>query len=83
MVFDCLQGPERSGSSFHKDPNSTCAWNAVLRGAKKWILYPPHVTPPGKPVSGKGSHSLLVWHRVQQVPKYKERAAAIVLSWLL
>lgn len=40
-------GPEKSGSSFHKDPNSTSAWNAVIRGSKKWILYPPSIIPPG------------------------------------
>ena len=72
----CLQGPERSGSSFHKDPNSTSAWNAVLRGSKKWILYPPHVTPPGKQVPGRSSHFLLVWHRAQQSPTYRERACS-------
>ena len=33
--------------SWHKDPNSTSAWNGVVRGSKKWVLYPPHITPPG------------------------------------
>ncbi|KAM0823400.1 hypothetical protein ACQ4PT_044197 [Festuca glaucescens] len=28
-------GPAGSGSSFHVDPNSTSAWNAVIKGAKK------------------------------------------------
>eukprot|EP01039_Chlorochromonas_danica_P009594 gene9594-10604_t len=40
-------GPRRSGSLFHIDPNQTHAWNAVLKGRKKWIFYPPHAEPPG------------------------------------
>jgi hypothetical protein len=42
-----LVGPPRSGSTFHKDPNFTSAWNGLIYGAKKWILYPPEVVPPG------------------------------------
>ncbi|XP_049849367.1 uncharacterized protein LOC126318595 [Schistocerca gregaria] len=41
-----LIGPARSGSTFHKDPNSTSAWNALIRGKKLWIMYPPEVVPP-------------------------------------
>lgn len=33
-------GPARSGSTFHKDPNATSAWNAVIRGSKYWIMFP-------------------------------------------
>ena len=44
-------GPERSGSTFHKDPNATSAWNAVVRGSKYWIMFPNSVTPPGVYVS--------------------------------
>jgi Cupin-like domain len=40
-------GPERSGSTFHKDPNATSAWNAVIRGSKYWIMFPSSVLPPG------------------------------------
>ncbi|RKP26289.1 hypothetical protein SYNPS1DRAFT_6570, partial [Syncephalis pseudoplumigaleata] len=42
-----IVGPARSGSTFHKDPNATSAWNAVVTGAKKWILFPPETMPPG------------------------------------
>ncbi|KAI8818137.1 uncharacterized protein EV422DRAFT_190700 [Fimicolochytrium jonesii] len=48
-------GPARSGSTFHVDPNSTSAWNAVISGAKKWIMYPPEVIPPGVFPSPDGS----------------------------
>eukprot|EP00041_Stephanoeca_diplocostata_P010089 m.160232 g.160232 ORF g.160232 m.160232 type:complete len:525 (+) comp18015_c0_seq5:399-1973(+) len=50
-----IVGAPRSGSTFHVDPNGTSAWNAVISGAKKWILLPPHVTPPGVHPSDDGS----------------------------
>ncbi|KAI3433776.1 hypothetical protein D9Q98_003581 [Chlorella vulgaris] len=59
-------GPVKSGSSWHKDPNSTSAWNGVVRGSKKWVLYPPHITPPGVRPSEDGADvaspvSLMEW----------------------
>mmetsp|Transcript_2545 Transcript_2545/g.5610 ORF Transcript_2545/g.5610 Transcript_2545/m.5610 type:complete len:690 (+) Transcript_2545:65-2134(+) len=42
-----IVGPKRSGSCFHIDPNCTHAWNAPIIGRKRWIFYPPGVTPPG------------------------------------
>lgn len=42
-------GPERSGSTFHKDPNATSAWNAVLSGAKYWIMFPSSANLPPPP----------------------------------
>jgi len=40
-------GPARSGSTFHKDPNATSAWNAVIEGRKGWVMFPPDICPPG------------------------------------
>ena len=51
-------GPERSGSIFHKDPNATSAWNAVIRGSKYWIMFPSTSrlsTPPGVFISSDQS----------------------------
>ncbi|CAK7893361.1 hypothetical protein CAAN1_01S14290 [[Candida] anglica] len=42
-----IVGPKRSGSTFHKDPNYTSAWNTALTGRKLWIMLPPDITPPG------------------------------------
>lgn len=59
-------GPAGSGSSFHVDPNSTSAWNAVIKGSKKWVLFPPDVIPPGVHPSPDGSEvaspvSIIEW----------------------
>ncbi|GAM82755.1 hypothetical protein ANO11243_007410 [Dothideomycetidae sp. 11243] len=53
-----IVGPARSGSTFHKDPNGTSAWNAVLKGSKYWIMFPSSPTlppPPGVYVSADQS----------------------------
>jgi len=36
-----LIGAKRSGSSLHKDPLSTSAWNSLLQGRKRWVMIHP------------------------------------------
>jgi hypothetical protein len=44
-----IMGPKRSGSTFHKDPNATSAWNAVLTGSKYWLMFPSSASLPPPP----------------------------------
>lgn len=39
-LFVLVGGP-RSGSNMHKDPKWTSAWNTLLCGRKRWVLFPP------------------------------------------
>lgn len=47
-----LVGPERSGTTVHIDPLATSAWNTLLCGQKRWVIFPPHL--PKSIVKGKG-----------------------------
>jgi len=42
-----LIGPPKSGSTFHQDPDCSSAWSVCFQGHKKFIFFPPEVTPPG------------------------------------
>lgn len=41
-LFVLVGGP-RSGSNVHQDPKWSSAWNTLLTGRKKWVMFPPSV----------------------------------------
>ena len=74
-----LVGPARSGTTVHVDPLSTSAWNAVIHGVKRWVLFPPHVpkeVAKGRGLILRGEDDEAVHYFTVILPRMKRRAAA-------
>ena len=72
-----LIGPERSGTCVHIDPLATSAWNTLLAGKKRWVLFPPHV--PKSVVKGskyiyKGEDDEAIHYFTKILPRIKRAA---------
>ena len=73
-----LLGPARSGSGVHIDPLGTSAWNALVKGRKRWVLFSPAV--PKAVAKGTAHYKLrkdndepIAWF-LNAVPRIRESA---------
>ena len=73
-----LVGPERSGTCVHIDPLGTSAWNTLIRGIKRWVLFPPgtpkHVVK-GTEVVIKGEDDEATNYFIDILPRIKHKYA--------
>lgn len=71
-----LLGPQRSGSTCHIDPLGTSAWNTVIAGRKRWVLFPPD-TPrsiaKGLDVIQKGEDDESINYFVDMLPRIRAK----------
>jgi histone arginine demethylase JMJD6 len=68
-------GPERSGSSLHVDPLATSAWNALLFGVKRWVLFPPSAPKSlvkGEGLKERGEDNEAITYFVRILPRIRE-----------
>ena len=68
-------GPERSGSSLHVDPLATSAWNALLFGVKRWVLFPPSAPKSlvkGESLKERGEDNEAITYFVRVLPRIRE-----------
>jgi len=71
-----LLGPARSGTCVHIDPLGTSAWNTVIQGRKRWVLFPPEVSKSiakGTDVLRKGEDDESVNFFVDLLPRLREK----------
>ncbi|KAL7515586.1 hypothetical protein ACHAXN_013162 [Cyclotella atomus] len=76
-----LVGPERSGTTVHIDPLGTSAWNTLLFGMKRWLLFPPHVPKSvvkGRSLIMKGEDDEAIHYFTTILPRIKRKAALLV-----
>lgn len=69
-----LVGPERSGTTVHTDPLGTSAWNTVIMGRKRWVLFPPctaKAIAKGLDVKLKGEDDEAINYFVDMLPRIR------------
>lgn len=72
-------GPERSGTPIHIDPLTTSAWNASLKGHKRWVLFGENVPKSivkGKEFRPKGYDDEAINYFIEILPKIRAKYSA-------
>eukprot|EP01059_Diplonema_ambulator_P030874 TRINITY_DN5473_c0_g1_i1.p1 TRINITY_DN5473_c0_g1~~TRINITY_DN5473_c0_g1_i1.p1 ORF type:complete len:493 (+),score=162.41 TRINITY_DN5473_c0_g1_i1:180-1658(+) len=59
-------GGDRTGTHMHTDPKYTCAFNTLLSGQKRWVLFPPHVSKADLHIGGASDPVTYWWLDVYQ-----------------
>jgi len=75
-----LVGPQRSGTCVHVDPLATNAWNTLIDGRKRWVLFPPNVPKgvvKGRGLIGRDEDDEAVHYFMYILPRIKRKAAAL------
>lgn len=70
---------ERSGTCVHIDPLGTSAWNTLIVGKKRWVLFPPHIEKhivKGRDCIRKGEDDEAIHYFTTILPRMKLRAQA-------
>lgn len=73
-----LVGPARSGTCLHIDPLGTSAWNTLLVGTKRWVLFPPGLKKSvvkGTDMILKGEDDEATNYFIDILPRIKEKYA--------
>ena len=80
-----LIGPRRSGTCVHIDPLATSAWNTLLRGRKRWILFPPETSKTlvkGKHHKLPGEDDEAIDYFLKMLPRIKAEGRAKNLKYI-
>ena len=78
-----LVGPERSGTTVHIDPLGTSAWNTLMFGVKRWVLFPPHISKSvvkGRRFVLRGEDDEAIHYFTTILPRVKRHVAGLVES---
>ena len=78
IVKSCHKSHSHTIQFFLTDPLATSAWNTLIYGKKRWVLFPPHVPKSivkGKYEIRKGEDDEAIHYFMHILPRIKKSAA--------